>query len=162
MDKKPVKKGEKKVAVIIAKMKKPMPKTKKCPACKSTKQLSSFGTRKTKHVRDGKIVVVNRPQSYCLDCRQKHRVKMNKLGDHPDLRKKATKKTKVVAKKANGSTRIVKVKAAPKKAKPAPKTAPKKSHVPKPSLKELVNGKGEGVAAAVQQHAAEKKADADF
>jgi hypothetical protein len=146
MDKKTVKKNEKKVAkVIIAKMKKPMPKTKKCPACESTKQLDSFGTRKTKHVRDGTIVIVNRPQSYCLDCRQKHRVKMNKLGDHPDLRRK----------------KAVKVKAA-KPAKPAPKAAPKKNHAPKPSLKELISGKGDAVAAATAAYAAEKKADADF
>lgn len=150
----------KKMKVIIAKMRKPMPGAKKCPRCKTMKPLASFGLRKTKHVRDGKTVVVSRPQSYCQPCRGKHKAK------NP-------RKPKVVAKKANGTTRIVKVvtkneKTARKivqmkaKAKPAAKPAPKKNHAPKPSLKELVSGKSEAVQAAVQQHAAEKKADADF
>lgn len=131
MDKKPTKKtpakkAEKKVAFLVDKMKKPMPKTKKCPKCGSTKPLASFGTRKTKHVRADKIVVIKRPQSWCGACRKRNKAATKKPSTAKKLAPQAAKK-------------VVKASAA------------------KPSLKELVNGKGPAVAAAVAA-----KADAVF
>lgn len=137
------KKVEKKMKMIFGKMEKPMPKMKKCPKCKSTKSIDSFGKRKTKHVRDDKIVVVSRPQSWCQECRGNGK---GKPAPKKAALKAAPKKTKVTVKPAKKPAHILTV---------------VKNHAPKPSLKELVSGKGDAVAAAVKQQA-EKKADADF
>lgn len=59
---------------------------KKCPRCRKSKPLERFGTRM---VRGKKI-----PQSYCLECRNRHKIKMQKLEQKIPEAKKLDLRTK--------------------------------------------------------------------